>query len=390
MRRIEPVGRSASQIGGPKLRQRYVATGSREVHDERQNDRGGTKDEDDRKHRRDEAIEPICCNALNLHRSDRITPAGRWPVTGHRTAARFIRITPRRSNVASNLMDFCFNCGNKTDPDWVFCRSCGSGLDVLEDKSALAATAEAPTEPKVELISRRWDIVDIDTVEHPKDPSDSNVIDVPLPPEAIEVSAGDITVIATPTDNAHFEDEPDPDDLVPAPGPDTDRWDHLRPHTHLPPAATPATAAAAVAGQISVLSVAVAALVATILRFYLNTRLEAFGDGTVSARALGDFKTVADASLVVMLGLAVIAAAILGWWMMTASRTSGPRPGSAGIVAAASALGGATLVAVFYFSKNETVADAIAANSLTILGLGLVMMSCLATVRTVGRIEEIT
>ena len=62
-------------------------------------------------------------------------------------------------------MDFCSNCGSSTDPDWVFCRSCGAGLDGPGDDPEAARPMTQATKPKVELISRGWDVVDVETVE---------------------------------------------------------------------------------------------------------------------------------------------------------------------------------------------------------------------------------
>lgn len=280
-------------------------------------------------------------------------------------------------------MDFCFNCATKIDPDWAFCKSCGSGFDAPESEPATPTIVTTPAAPKVELISRGWDVVDVEAITHPTDPLEDDVIDVPLPPGAIEISVDDVTVVETLEDPpVESADQTSSDD----PAPVTDRWDHLRPHAYIPGATAPATALAR-AGQVSMLMVAVAGLVATALRFYLNTRLDAFGDGTISQRALGDTRTVADASLLVMLGLVVIALGTLVWWMLKTENRSSLQPGSAVSLVIATAVVGATMVTLFYLLENETVADAITANTLIILGLGLVMMSCLGTVRAIGRIE---
>jgi hypothetical protein len=280
-------------------------------------------------------------------------------------------------------MDFCFNCGTKLDPDWAFCKSCGSGFDAPESEAAAPTVVTTPAAPKVELISRGWDVVDVETVTHPTDPLEDDLVDVPLPPGAIEISVDDVTVVETPEDPpAESADQTSSDD----PAPVTDQWDHLRPHAYIPGTTTPATAPARV-GQVSMLMVAVAGLVATALHFYLNTRLDAFGDGTISQRALSNARTVADASLWVMLGLVVVALSSLVWWMLKTDNRSSLQPGSAVSLVIAAAVSGATIVTVFSLLDNETVADAITANTLIALGLGLVMLSCLGTVRAIGRIE---
>jgi hypothetical protein len=280
-------------------------------------------------------------------------------------------------------MDSCFNCGTEIDPDWVFCRSCGSGLDAPEPDPATPAIVTTPDAPKVELISRGWDVVDVEAITHPTDPLEDDVIDVPLPPGAIEISVDDVTVVETPEEAPVESADQTPSD---DPAAVTDQWDHLRPHAYIPGTATPATVSARI-GQVSVLIVAVAGLVAAASRFYFSARLDAFGDGTISQRALGDAKTVADASLIVMLGLVVIALGTLVWWMLKSQSRSSLRPGSGVSLVIATAVGGATMVTVFYLLESETVADATTANTLMTLGLGLVMMSCLGTVRTIGRIE---
>ncbi len=299
-------------------------------------------------------------------------------------------------------MDYCFNCGDKTDPDWVFCRSCGSALEDNETDD-LAIPASGTTAPTVELISRGWDEI-VDTIEAPADPLEGNEISPgPLPPDTIEVTVEDITVVEADVAEEPVEEpvEDPVEESVEEPANETgtteeqetelekptDQWDHLRPHGELPPLQRQVTVPGRV-GQALALLTALAALVAAGLHFFLNTRLDAFSNGELSARAVDDVELIADMSLVVVAGLAVISALGLGFWLIRSRPEADLRPGKAGIVALVSFLAGVAVVTTSFIIKKETVTEAIAANSLIVLGLGLLMTACLATVRTVDRIDR--
>jgi hypothetical protein len=274
-------------------------------------------------------------------------------------------------------MDFCFNCGGKTDPEWVFCRACGSALDENDIDDLAVPTPQSSGSAKVELISRGWDDV-IDTVEIPADPLvDDEVSPGPLSPGAVEISVEDITIIETTEAPEQLEEKPAP----------ADPWDHLRPHGELPPLQRYVTLPGRV-GQALVLLAALAALSAAAIHFYLNTRLDAFSNGQISARAVDDIEKVADVSLIVVAGLFVLAVFGLTWWLVRALPTSDFRPGKAGLVALVAFVAGIAVVVTSFAVKKETVTEAIAANSLIVLGLGLLMTACLATVRTVDRIDR--
>lgn len=283
-------------------------------------------------------------------------------------------------------MDFCSDCGQTTEPDWVFCRSCGYALDTPEIESPSTAAAKAAGPPKVELISRGWDVVDVDAIELPSDPLLDEPTPTPLPPGAVEVSVDDITVIEQADDAA--ESAPAADDAAPAPVvlEDKDRWDHLRPHGQIPGVSEPTTIPARVS-RIAVLLVALAAAVAVGVRFYLNAKLDAFGQGNVSARTVDDVEVVANFALIVVAAFAVLAAISLGWWVVKAKIGSRFRPGPAEYISLAAGLAGVALVVIFMILEQDSVTAAIAANSLVILGLGLVILACLAVVRSVTRIE---
>ena len=292
-----------------------------------------------------------------------------------------------------NLMDFCNDCGQTTDPDWVFCRSCGSTLDAPDvAASTVAATTSGP--PKVELISRGWDVVDIDPVDPlPADPLEEELA-ADLAPGAIEVSVDNVTVVEQPAtplvddedvDADAADEELEPTAATPEKA-ETDRWDHLRPHGQIP-GVTETTTLAARTSRVAVLIVALGALVAAVLRFFLNTRLEAFGEGRISARALNDVETVADVALLVVAGMALIAGGVLIWWVAKVEGRSRFRPGPAEIIALGAGISGIALIVTFMILNQDSVTTAIAANSLVVLGLGMVMAACLATVRSVTRIE---
>ena len=283
-------------------------------------------------------------------------------------------------------MDFCSDCGQTTEPDWVFCRSCGYALDTPDIENATTAATTSAGPPKVELISRGWDAIDVDEVELPSDPLLDEPTPTPLPPGTIEVSVDDITVVEQDEEadeSAVAADEATPPDPA---DDDKDRWDHLRPHGQIPGVTEPTTIPARVS-RIAVLLVALGALVAGGVRFYLNAKLDAFGEGSVSARAVNDVEVVADFALIVVAAFAVLAAVSLGWWVVKAKVGARFRPGPAEFISLASGVAGVALVVTFMVLDQTSVTAAIAANSLVILGLGLVVLACLALVRSVTRIE---
>lgn len=271
-------------------------------------------------------------------------------------------------------MDFCFNCGLKTDPDWVFCRSCGSALE--EESTDIAVPAASGT-PKVELISRGWDEQVIDTVEVEGDLlDDDEALRPPVAPNGIEITVDEITVIDTPEDAPATEQE--------AP---SDPWDHLRPHGEIPPLRQHVTLAGRI-GQSLVLLAALGALASAGIHFYLNTRLNAFAEGRATALSIDDVEGIADMSLIIAAALLAVAAIGLGWWASRSRPIADFRPGQAGILALTALVAGCALVGWSLSLGTSTVTEAIGANSLVVLGLGLVMMSCLAAVRTVERIDR--
>jgi len=274
-------------------------------------------------------------------------------------------------------MDFCFNCGTKTDPDWVFCRSCGSAL---EDTNSAIEGTPVPTSsgmPKVELISRGWDVIDVETVETPDDPLQGDIETAPLPAGAIEIAVDDISIIETASaDETEEEEEGEP----------ADPWDHLRPHGELPPLRHAVSRPGRV-GQGAMLLTALSALASAGIHFYMNTQLDAYGNGATTASAVNRIGRATDISLIAVAGLALLGGVALLWWFLTSRPTADFRPGKGGLVALLCFFAGTGIIGGSFLIPRETITEAIGANTLIVLGLGLLMASCLAVVRTVERID---
>lgn len=275
-------------------------------------------------------------------------------------------------------MDFCSNCGDKTDPDWVFCRSCGG---VLEDDAVDGLVVPIPRSsgaPKVELISRGWDVIEVDTLETVVNPiDDDGPLPEPLPAQSISVTVDDVTVVET-------VENPVVDEEQPTITPDT--WAHLRPGGELPPLRHHVSTHARI-GQIAVLLSALTALVSAGLHFYHNTRLDALGDGRVTTETLRNVDQITQTSRYFVAASVLLALAALGWWLVKKRPAADLRPGKAGLVALLSFLAACGIVAGSLMIHKDTTTKAIGFNSLIVLGLGLLMASCLATVRTVERID---
>jgi hypothetical protein len=294
-------------------------------------------------------------------------------------------------------MDFCNECGSKTDPEWVFCRSCGNALDSPQIEAVAAQPIATTNSPKVELISRGWDVVDIEATGEesgpnlPTDPTETDEIVMPLDPDTVEVSVDAVTVVARPEEAR----EPDVDqeqasevagDAVDTGATAGDRWDHLRPHGQIPGVSDPSRIPARIS-QIAVLMTAFAALVSAALYLFLNIQLDRFASGNISGGSVRDIRMVAEASLLVLAGLAIISLLMFAWWTIKARSSHPLRFGPAGWIALPAWLGGVTMVGYFTWLDKTTVADELTANSLIILGLGLLMLASLAAIRTISRVE---
>ena len=292
-------------------------------------------------------------------------------------------------------MDFCNECGSKTDPEWVFCRACGSSLDASDVEAVAAQPIATGNSPKVELISRGWDVVDIEPAGEeaapplPIDPMETDEVVLPLDPDAVEISVDDVTVVARPAET----EEPEADEEATSdPVGDTavardasDRWDHLRPHGVIPGISDPSRVPAKVS-QMAVLSTALAALVSAVLYLFLNIQLDRFAAGNVSGGAVRDVRTVAEGSLLVVAGLGIVSLITFVWWTIKARPHHPLQFGLAGWIALPAWLGGAALVGFSALLEKATVADELTANSLIVIGLGLLMLAGLATIRSISRI----
>ncbi|MCP3998355.1 MAG: zinc ribbon domain-containing protein [bacterium] len=275
-------------------------------------------------------------------------------------------------------MDFCSNCGDKTDPDWVFCRSCGG---VLEDDAVDGLAVPIPRSsgtPKVELISRGWDVIEVDILETVVDPiDDDGPLPEPLPPQSVSVTVDDVTVVETVEDPVVAEEQPTTA---------SDTWAHLRPGGELPPLRHHVSTHARI-GQVAVLLSALTALVSAGLHFYHNTRLDAFGDGRITAETLQNVDQITQTSRYVVAASVLLALVALGWWFVKKRATADLRPDKAGLAALLSFLAAGGIIAGSLAIHKDTTTKAIGFNSLIVLGLGLLIAACLATVRTVERID---
>lgn len=288
-------------------------------------------------------------------------------------------------------MEICSRCGATTIGET--CHRCGAPLQLAEQlKSYETQEPEAPT---VELISRGHDVVEIDAVE-----IEGEVIDEvpppPVPPGGVEVTVDDVTVITTDEDQQEYgeqlEVQPEEIDanitkpLPPARGAvGSDRWDHLRPHGEMPRLARRISITARVVETIAILT-AVSGLGAAAIHFYLNTRLEAAGRGTLVVTNLDDLERIADISLLAVGGLSAIT--IMGLLLWRATGHSHGRPGRTGFLAWIALVAGIAVVVVFYLLRRDTVTEAIAANALIILGLGLVVSAFVVLARLVDRLDQ--
>lgn len=284
-------------------------------------------------------------------------------------------------------MEICSKCGATTIGE--NCHRCGNPLQLAEQLKEPASHESAS--PTVELISRGHDVVEIDAVEISgrviEDPAPP-----PVPPGGVEISVDDVTIITT-----HEEAEEDTGEARVNPGTADqsfrpsraavggDRWDHLRPHGEMPKLARRVSVMARFVEAIAIVT-ALAGLGAAATHFYLNTRLEAAGRGTLAVTNLDDLEQIAEVSLLVVAGLAAVAVLGLVLWKITGH--SHGSAGRTGALAWIALVAGATVVTVFYLLRRETVTEAIAANALIILGLGLVVSAFVVLARLVDRLDQ--
>jgi hypothetical protein len=274
-------------------------------------------------------------------------------------------------------MTTCPYCRITIEPDLDTCQSCGRVV-ARQNAPGPGTGLSDGDNPQVELISRGWDVVDIDVQEPPTDPlAGDDVTRSTLPPGSVEIAVDDISIV---TDT---EDEPR---QAPAP---LDPWDHLRPKGEMPRLARRVSIPARIVETLTVVTT-LAAVGAAAGHFYLNTQLEAFAEGRISEARISDIETVADISLITVAGL--ILATVLGWllWRRRIRSTDDPTAGKAGTVAMLAFVAGVGVTAGSYLLRKDTVTEGIAANSLIVIGLGLVAAASLLTGRIVSTIEHRT
>ncbi len=273
-------------------------------------------------------------------------------------------------------MTTCSNCGANIDPDWTSCPACGRVVGTAADSLGASEHSPGPG-PQVELISRGWSVVDLESEDTPLhdllEEDDSS--GPPLSPGSIEISVDDISFVASA--------ETGPDAAVDGP---TDSWAHLRPKGEMPALVRRVSIAARVVQTLAMIT-AVVTLGAGGVHFYLNTQLEASGRGEVALRTISDLQQVADIGLAVVAGTALVTILALAGWRWTV-RGKGASTGKAGAVALLACIAGGSVVGAFYTLRRDTVTESIAANSLIILGLGLVVAAALIIVPAVGRVDR--
>jgi len=275
-------------------------------------------------------------------------------------------------------MTICSHCGISIEPGLDACQSCGLVV-ARQNETSPGTVPGAGGSPQVELISRGWDVVDLDVQELPSDPlEEDDITGATLPPGTVEIAVDDISII---TD---IEDEPPRVRET-----SLDPWDHLRPKGEMPKLVRRASVPARIVQTLAVLTT-LSALGAAAVHFYLNTQLEAFAEGRISEARISDIETVADISLIAVAG--VVVAMVLGWlvWRRHIRTTYDPTAGKAGKVAMLAFVAGIGVTVGFYLLRGDTVTEGIAANSLIVIGLGLVAAASVLTGRIVSRIEDRT
>lgn len=278
-------------------------------------------------------------------------------------------------------MTNCSYCGATINQHQTTCNSCGRALD-MPGPAAPATGAPGSHTPQVELISRDRGVVDVDPDHLPTDPLDEDdAAGPPLPPGSIEIAVDEISVVTGSTEQG---DERETQIEAAAP---TDPWDHLRPKGEMPKLARRVSVGARLV-QILAVATAIAAIGAGATHFYLNTRLEASNAGLASAESISDIELVADAGLLVVAGLTAMT--LLAWlvWRWRIRKAEHTSSGRAGFIAFLALVAGLGVVTSFYLLRQDSVTGRIAANSLIILGLGLVLAAFLIVTRVVSTIER--
>lgn len=308
-------------------------------------------------------------------------------------------------------MEYCSHCGARSGPSWVYCRDCGAGLDVagaavrpafctscayelalswrycprcgietpvadrerstrltVETAGSFEGTAhlerpaplvpEVVEAPEVELISRGWD---------------------PIGTEWIDVDETDVVVTFPEDDKGDADVPPHPSLVAAAP-------------LAVSAATTPPLPSHGTGTELMLLGAGLAALGAVMGLTVLNRLLVSFANGAAVAgdidRLDGLVTTWLGAAVVPLLVIAVVLLA--RWHRRHASRRviGGPPavPSAVGARwAALLGLGGGSAVALLGKRlPGTTVGEAIDANTWVVIGLGLLILGCLAGVRVVA------
>ncbi len=316
-------------------------------------------------------------------------------------------------------MDYCSHCGAKSSPSWVFCRDCGAGLDVagaavrpafctscayglalswrycprcgvetpvadrerstrltVENAGALEATAhlkrqaplvpEVVETPEVELISRGWD---------------------PAETEWVDVSEPDM-VVTLPEDDEVDVDAPEARSL-PDPVPASANRPGAATATPPLPGRT--------ATELTLLGAGLAALGAVMGLIVLNRLLVSFAAGSAAADDIARLERFVTTWLeVAVVPLLAAGVALLVRWRRHHARprvVGGPPvvPIAAGArwAAPAGLGGGSAVVLLGRLLPRTTVGQAVDANTWVVIGLGLLILGCLAGVRLVAALSPL-
>jgi hypothetical protein len=281
-------------------------------------------------------------------------------------------------------MTTCITCGAAIEPGWNACRLCGRAVE-FKDLPASPGSTPPESEPQVELISRDWNVVEVDADELIPEALEINDAP-PLAPGSIEVSVDGVSVIAADEDEAD-DSEPVEDETGAASAvAPSDSWAHLRPHGEMPPLVRRVSVAARVVQALAAVT-AIVAVGSGAIHFYLNTQLDALSRGETSSATVSNLLDAADVSLLVVGGMVLLTLLVFTLWRWRVRR-SGVSSGKAGAVAVLSVVAGTAVVATFHTLRRDTITEGIAANSLIVLGLGLIIAAALIIVPTVGRLDQ--
>jgi hypothetical protein len=281
-------------------------------------------------------------------------------------------------------MTTCPNCGATTDIDLDSCQTCGRALLIYNPTAHPEVLPPGDTAPQIELISRGWSVVDVDATELPPDLSDGvDVSSPPLPPDSIEIAVDDISVIARgeEDDAPQAMEQPEPASVA------SDPWEHLRPKGEMPRLARRVSVRARVVETLAALTAVLAVTTGAAL-FFLNTRLQAVNEGSISADSISGIERAGNVGLIAVAAAAILTT--LGWliWRHNVYVTTSMRLGRTGNIALLAGLGVAIVIGSYYLLGDESVTQEIASNTIIILGLGLVATASILTMRLVEGVEH--